>query len=106
MSTGYQPWRRYDEDFKRDTVDLLMASGRTVAEIAGELGIPYRTLEKWKAQMRGNNRKPPSDRPADQLKHENEQLRRRLARAELERDILKKALAICSSEANSKDVSS
>ena len=66
--------------------------------IAGELGIPYKTLERWKHQMRGRNRKTPKDDapPPDPRELELKQLRKQLADARLERDILKKALAICS----------
>jgi transposase len=106
MSTNYRPYKRYDDEFKRNAVDLLESSGRPIAEIAGDLGIPYKTLERWKYQLRGRNRKPSTLKPSDPVELENEQLRRRLAKAEQERDILKKALAICSREANAKDRSS
>ena len=103
MSTDYRRYKRYDDEFKRNALELLESSGRPIAEIAGDLGIPYKTLERWKHQFRGLNRKPGSTKPADPLGLENEALRRKLAKVELERDILKKALAICSRETNTKD---
>jgi len=98
MDEKYHRYKRYDDDFKRNALDLLETTGRPIAEIAGDLGIPYKTLERWKHQMRGRNRKPPEGKaPApDPRELELKQLRKKLADAELERDILKKALAICS----------
>jgi transposase-like protein len=93
MDQKYHRYKRYDDDFKRNALDLLESSGRPMAEIA------------WRHQMRGRNRKPPTSKdgpPPDPLALENAQLRRKLADVEMERDILKKALAICSREANSR----
>ena len=99
MDEKYHRYKRYDDDFKRNALDLLEATGRPIAEIAGDLGIPYKTLERWKHQMRGRNRKPLKDGPPpDPRDLEVKQLRKELADAKLERDILKKALAICSKD--------
>jgi transposase len=98
MDNRHHRYKRYDDDFKRDAIDLLESTGRPIAEIAGDLGIPYKTLERWKHQMRGHNRKPQKDNapPPDPRELELRQLRKELADTKLERDILKKALAICS----------
>jgi transposase len=99
MDNKHHPYKRYDDDFKRNALELLHTSGRPIAEIAGDLGIPYKTLERWNHQMRGLNRKAPKNEnqsPPDPRELELKQLRRDLADARLERDILKKALAICS----------
>lgn len=99
MDETYHRYKRYDDDFKRNALDLLETTGRPIAEIAGDLGIPYKTLERWKHQMRGRNRKPPKDAPPpDPRDLELKQLRKELADTRLERDILKKALAICSKD--------
>jgi transposase len=99
MENKHRPYKRYDDDFKRNALELLETTGRPIAEIAGDLGIPYKTLERWNHQMRGRNRKPAKDAdspPPDARELELKQLRRDLADTRLERDILKKALAICS----------
>ncbi len=99
MEKKYQPYKRYDEEFKRNAVDLLDSSGRPIAEISGDLGIPYKTLERWRHQMRGRKGKPSQetrDSPPDPVELELKQLKKKLADVEMERDILKKALAICS----------
>jgi transposase-like protein len=103
MDTKYTRYKRYDDDFKRSAIELLDSTGRPIAEIAGDLGIPYKTLERWRYQMRGRNRKPPAanEAPPDPQALELKALRKKLADVQMERDILKKALAICSREANS-----
>ena len=51
-------YRHYDDDFKRNAVDLLRTSTKTIAEVACDLGIPYKTLESWHLQMGSGPRKP------------------------------------------------
>src|SRR5687767_1675691 len=101
MNPKHQAYKRYDEEYKRNAVELLESSGRPIAEVAGDLGLPYKTLERWKAKYRRERTLTgkPSLQPADK---EVEQLRRKLAHVERERDILKKALAICSRELDPK----
>ncbi len=101
MENSYTKYKRYDEDFKRNAVELAAASGRSMAEVAGELGIPYKTLERWKtlyAPRAGETAAAATSRgkSVDQLAAELEQATRKLAYVEREREILKKALAICS----------
>jgi len=71
-----------------------------MAQIAGELGIPYKTLERWKTQYAPKKASSSAvvdrSKSSDQLAAELEQARRKLAYVEREREILKKALAICS----------
>lgn len=104
MDAKYQPYKRYDDEFKRNAVELLETSGRPMAEVAGDLGIPYKTLERWRAKFRLPGGSASLARPektpqlASSELAELKELRRRLAHTERERDILKKALAICSRE--------
>ena len=39
--------RRYDEEFKRNCVDLLVTGGRTLKPLARELGVSAATLLRW-----------------------------------------------------------
>ena len=75
MGTEYKSYKRYDDEFKRKAVALLESSGRPISEIAGDIGIPYKTLERWKHQYRGQNLKP-SPKDADPLAVENAALKR------------------------------
>jgi transposase len=39
--------RRYTEEFKRDAVALLRSSGRSIAEVAKQLGVTDTSLGSW-----------------------------------------------------------
>lgn len=91
--------QRYDEAFKKHAVELLECGNRTMRQLAQELGVPYKTLEKWKARYRTLHRVESGSLSGGS---EVEQLRRKLAYVERERDILKKALAICSRDPDTK----
>ncbi len=49
--------KRYDEEFKRQAVELMIHSGRTQAQIARELGVSDYSLTLWKRAYLGH-RKP------------------------------------------------
>jgi len=90
--------RKFDKEFKRNAVDLCLKSNRSCYEMADELGVPRSTLASWitaykkdgKEAFPGKGHTKPSD--AELI-----DLRKKLAIACEERDILKKALGIFSS---------
>ncbi|MFB7917542.1 transposase [Streptomyces sp. NPDC056061] len=47
--------KRYSDDYKRDAIELVGSSGRTVTDAARELGISSESLRGWvkKARARG-----------------------------------------------------
>ena len=51
-----RPRRRFSDEFKRDAVDLVLTTGRPIAEVAGELGVYYSTLNNWSASIRNASR--------------------------------------------------
>lgn len=91
--------RNYDKEFKLNAVNLYLQSGRSYQQVGDELGIPAATLVGWvlahkkegEEAFPGKGNLKPSDA-------EIAQLRRDLATAREERDILKKALGIFSSQ--------
>jgi transposase len=89
--------RKYDDEFKKDAVRLLINSGRTVKAVAEELGVERSNLGRWRQAYLASLE--PEDTggitPAD-LERENRRLRKELAHAEEQRDILKKACGILS----------
>ena len=91
--------RKYDPDFKRDALALLETSGRPVAEIAENLGVKPDLLYRWR---RENDRKDMAAFPGhgkEALTSTEQRIRdleKKLKDAEMERDILKKAVAIFS----------
>jgi transposase len=87
--------RAYDPQFKQDAVDLIVNNGRSVASVARDLGIDQNTLHLWKKTLAPDaGVQPASD--ATNESAELRKVRRALAVAEEERDILKKALAVFS----------
>ncbi len=43
--------RRYTDEFKHETVRLMQTSGKSVAQLARELGINDNVLYRWRRQM-------------------------------------------------------
>ena len=87
--------RRFDKQFKIDAVNLLETSGKTATAVAADLGIPRDVLSRWKREAMANNDRafPGHGNPRDE---EMARLRKENADLKMERDILKKALAIFS----------
>ena len=89
--------RQFTREFKVEAVKLTTEGGMTLAEVARDLDISQSVLQRWKKQFTVD---PVHAFPGKgNLKPEDEELRRlRLENARLpqERDILKKAIAICS----------
>jgi transposase-like protein len=50
MNENRRRQRRYDKEFKRNALDLLELSSKTIAEVAADQGIPHKTLEGWRCQ--------------------------------------------------------
>ena len=86
--------RKHSAEFKREAVRLTQEPGRTVGEVAANLGIDRSLLQRWRSEMQahGADAFPGNGRPKAS-EEEVLQLRKDLARAQQERDILKKALA-------------
>lgn len=93
--------RKYDPEFKREAVRLVLEEGMAVREVERNLGITHGVLKGWIQKHRNHQdaafpgRIDPQSPEAEmkQLRKDNEQLRR-------ERDILKKAVAIFSTDPN------
>jgi len=89
--------RKYDRAFKYEAVKLVAEGGRSVAEVARNLGVNENLLHRWKRQyledtehaFPGKGRLKPPEEAVRRLQRE-------LADVREERDILKKALAIFS----------
>jgi transposase len=94
--------RAFTDEYKRQAVDLVASSGRSVGSIAKELGLRDSVLRRW-VEQRGAGREPTAAtrRPitqaalpsADQAA-EVARLQREVERLRMERDILKKSIAI------------
>ncbi len=86
--------RNYTVEFKEKAVELSYARG-SVVEICRELDIPTSVLSRWRRESDtyGKNSFPGKGNPKlTDEQREIAELKKRLRDAELERDILKKAL--------------
>lgn len=87
--------RLFTDEFKREAVRLTETSGRTVAQVADDLGVGRSTLTRWKRQhvetelLSGPH--DDTEKELARLRRENELLRQ-------ERDLLKKATAFFAKE--------
>lgn len=93
--------RSYSDEYKGQAVDLVLSSGRSAKSVSKELGLDGSVLSRWVKERStvaaGGSAAAPTSQAsvpsADQadviarLQRENEQLR-------MERDILKKSIAI------------
>jgi transposase len=86
-----------DKAFKQEAVHLVQNSGKSMGQIAEDLGIGMSTLSRWCSEAAkngesafvGSGNHQPEEAEIRRLRRENEILRQ-------ERDILKKAVAIFS----------
>jgi len=89
--------RKYDKQFKKEAVRLVIEGGRKVTEVAQSLGIHENLLRTWKRKHKedpsgsfpGKGHVKPQDEELRRLQKENANLKE-------DREILKKALAIFS----------
>ena len=86
--------RYYDEEFKRNAVQLLESGQRSAVQLARELGVSDCSLGKWKRLYGSAAAKEPANDLAAEVAH----LRRELETVSRQRDILKKTLAILGQE--------
>jgi transposase len=96
------PNRRYTEEFKTEAVRLALSIGGNAA--AKRLGIPQSTMTNWVRQSRAEapavavGAATAVKRPVSELEAENARLRRELASAKLDLEIVKKAAAYFAKE--------
>jgi transposase len=88
-----RPRRSFSDEFKRDAVDLVVKQNYSFKAAADAVGVSSRSLREWHEKLAPEPQPCGEDASADQLREENKQLKKRLQRAEMERDILKKATA-------------
>lgn len=96
-----KPPKHYDEAFKRDAVELLLTSGKSLKALATELGVSSPTLRDWRDRHLAKTEPVEKDGKkisAQQLAMELRQAQRELQIANRRNEILKKALGIVSQD--------
>ena len=89
----------YSAEFKLETAQLVVDDGYTHAEAAQAMNVGNSTISKWVAQLRQERAgKAPKASPMTPEQIEIRELKKRIERIELEKDILKKATALLMSD--------
>lgn len=89
---------RYEETFKRDAVRLVTEEKYSFAAAAQAVGVTDQTLRAWHKKFAPPPAPCGENATAAELQAEVQRLQKALRRAELERDILKKATAYFAQE--------
>ena len=91
--------RSYSDELKAEAVKMVNEQGLTQDEVGRRLSLPKGTISNWVRASR-SERDPanPGDQSVAQLAAEVRQLRKELAEARMEREILKKAAAYFAKE--------
>ena len=90
----------YSQEFKREAVRLLRSSGRSVPQLAAELGCSPQSLRNWSRQIDVDEGKAEGLTSAE--RNELRRLRRENKILAEEREILKKAAAFFASESKTR----
>lgn len=89
----------FSPEFRLETAQLVVDQGYSNKEAAEAMGVGYSTLGKWVKQLREERAgKAPQASPMTPEQVEIRELKKRIERLELEKDILKKASALLMSD--------
>lgn len=83
--------RKFSPEFKTDAVRLCTTGGKTIAEVTKQFDLTETSLRAWVKQAAVDAGNGPSDALTTAERAELSELRKRVKRLEMERDILKKA---------------
>ena len=88
---------KYPEQFRKDAVDLVRSSGRTIRDVGRELGVNHETLRNWVSAAKRAEQGPAAgdsgagEQVSPAEREELNRLRKKVAELELEKEILRKA---------------
>jgi len=91
-------YRKFDQDFQQGAVRLVVETGKPIAQVARELGINEGTLGNWCARER-RSRGEGNDALSESERVELERLRKENVELRMQRDVLKRSVALWVNEA-------
>ncbi|MGW1898482.1 transposase [Streptomyces hirsutus] len=98
MSKKSNTSKRYTAEFKRDAVALVHSSGKTVTEVAREIGVSAEGLRNWVRQDQADRGHGPAGTLTSDEKEELRRLRRENREQQQTIEVLKKAAAFFARE--------
>jgi transposase-like protein len=90
--------RKFTPEFKADAVRLVTAGGKSITEVCKQFDLTDTSLRAWLKQTETDAGKGSPDALTTAERVELVELRKRVKRVEMERDILKKATAFFAKE--------
>jgi transposase len=87
--------RKFTPDYRREAARLVIDTGRTVAEVAREIGVVEQTLGRWVAAEK--RAAPGLDRVSESERAELERLRAEVAQLKMDNDFLARAASFFAS---------
>jgi transposase len=91
-------YRKFDEDFKQGAVRLVFETGKPIAQVARELGVNEGTLGNWVVKAR-RDRDDGNAALTEDERAELARLRRENSELRMQRDVLKRSVALWVDEA-------
>ena len=91
-------YRKFDDDFKQGAVRLVFETGKPIAQVARDLGVNDGTLGNWVAAAR-RARDGGAGPLGEDERAELARLRRENAELRMQRDVLKRSVALWVDEA-------
>ena len=88
--------KRYNEEFKVEAVKLVITRGYSLTQAAKSLGISVDSISKWKKRLEETSSPRiafPGNGNMNAIDKEKSILEKEIKKLQIERDILKKALA-------------
>ncbi|HEX6557403.1 MAG TPA: transposase [Ktedonobacteraceae bacterium] len=87
----------YTREFKEEAVRLAQTRGKSITQVARELGISDTSLHQWRQELTQQGKEAfPGSGHQRPLEEENRRLKRELERVPQERESLKKVVSIFS----------
>lgn len=90
--------RQFDAQFRAGAVRIVRETGKSIADVARDLGINSGTLANWVKRDREASR-PANGAVAESERDELLRLRREVAELAMERDVLKRSVVLWVKEA-------
>ena len=90
--------RQFTDEFKADAVRLCRQGGRSITQVAKDLDLTEGSLREWVNRAEADAKPGTTGTLTTAEREELSELRKRVKRLEMEREILKKAAAFFAKE--------